>query len=140
MSFKLPMPGGGGCTQYLPVHIFIYKYVQLTSLQVRRVRWSRSQRVSYAPPPPLGAELQPAEPWEVSSTASMKEASIAAGVECAILGRGAEPPHFWGLLIWLEPGLSHDTWVHYDATMCLPCLVCSALPVLPFLRFGLFVL
>ena len=52
---------------------------------------------------------------------------------CAVLGRGADPPpRFWGLLIWLEPGLSHVTWVHYDATMCLACLVCSVLPVLHF--------
>ena len=37
-------------------------------------------------------------------------------------------------------GLSHVTWVHYDATMWLPCLVCSILPFLHFLRFDLFVL
>ena len=36
---------------------------------------------------------------------------------CSVLGRGAEPPHIWVLLIWLEPGISHVTWVHYDATM-----------------------
>ena len=42
--------------------------------------------------------------------------------------------------IWLEPGISHVTWVHYDATMCLPCFVCSILPVLHFLRFDLCVL
>ena len=65
-------------------------------------------------------------------------ADIAVG--CAVLGRGAEPTQFWVLLIWLEPGISHVTWVHYDATMCLACLVCSVLPVLHFLRFGLFVL
>ena len=59
---------------------------------------------------------------------------------CSVLGRGAEPPQFWVLLIWLEPGISHVTWVHYDATMCLPCFVCSILPVLHFLRFDLFVL
>ena len=52
---------------------------------------------------------------------------------CAVLGRGAEPPLFWGLLIWLEPGLSPVTLVHYDATMCLACFVCSVLPVLHFL-------
>ena len=52
---------------------------------------------------------------------------------CAVLGRGAEPPQNLGLLLWLEPGLSHVTWVHYDATMCLACLVCSVLPVLHFL-------
>ena len=51
----------------------------------------------------------------------------------AVLGRGAEPPQFWGLLIWLETGFSHVTWVHYDATMCLAFLVCSVLPVLHFL-------
>ena len=61
-------------------------------------------------------------------------------VGCAVLGRGAEPPQFWVLLIWLEPGISHVTWVHYDATMCLACFVCSILPVLHFLRFGLCVL
>ena len=61
-------------------------------------------------------------------------------VGCAVLGRGAEPPQFWGLLIWLEPGLSHVTWVHCDATMCLAGLVCSILALLHFLRFGLFVL
>ena len=44
---------------------------------------------------------------------------------CTVLGRGAEPPQFWVLLMWLEPGISHVTWVHYDATMCLPCFVCS---------------
>ena len=59
---------------------------------------------------------------------------------CAVLGRGAEPPHFGGWLLLLEPGLSHVTWVHYDATMCLACLVCSISPVLQFLRFDLFVL
>ena len=59
---------------------------------------------------------------------------------CSVLGRGAEPPQFWVLLIWLEPGISHVTWVHYDATMCLACFVCSILPVLHFLRFDLFVL
>ena len=62
------------------------------------------------------------------------------GVGCSVLGRGAEPPQFWVLLIWLEPGISHVTWVHYDATMCLPCIVCSILPVLHFLRFDLCVL
>ena len=36
---------------------------------------------------------------------------------CAVLGRGAESPRFWRLSIWLEPGLSHVTWVHNDATM-----------------------
>ena len=61
-------------------------------------------------------------------------------VGCSVLGHGAEPPQFWVLLIWLEPGISHVTWVHFDATMCLPCFVCSILPVLHFLRFDLFVL
>ena len=61
-------------------------------------------------------------------------------VGCSVLGRGAEPPQFWVLLIWLEPGISHVTWVHHDATMCLPCFVCSILPVLHFLRFDLCVL
>ena len=61
-------------------------------------------------------------------------------VGCSILGRRAEPPQFWVLLIWLEPGISHVTWVHYDATMCLACFVCSILPVLHFLRFDLCVL
>ena len=61
-------------------------------------------------------------------------------VGCSVLGRGAEPPQFWVLLIWLEPGISHVTWVHYDATMCLPCFVCSILPVLHFWRFDLCVL
>ena len=67
---------------------------------------------------------------------------VAAGwrMGCSVLGRGAEPPQFWVLLIWLEPGISHVTWVHYDATMCLPCFVCSILPVLHFLRFDLCVL
>ena len=63
-----------------------------------------------------------------------------AHMACAVLGRGAEPPQFWVLLIWLDPGSSHVTWVHYDATMCLACFVCSILPVLHFLRFGLCVL
>ena len=66
--------------------------------------------------------------------------NVAHLVGCSILGRGAEPPQFWVLLIWLEPGISHVTWVHYDATMCLPCFVCSILPVLHFLRFDLCVL
>ena len=26
-------------------------------------------------------------------------------VGCVVLGRGAEPPQFWVLLIWLEPGI-----------------------------------
>ena len=59
---------------------------------------------------------------------------------CVVVGRGAEPPQFWMLLIWLQPGISHVTWVHYDATLCLACFVCSILPVLHFLRIGLFVL
>ena len=61
-------------------------------------------------------------------------------VACAVLGRGGEPPRFWGLSIWPPPGLSHVTWVHYDATMCLACLICWVLLVLYFLRFGLLVL
>ena len=57
MLLKLLMPGGGGgCRQnlciYVYVHIFIYKYVQITSVQVRWDERSRSQRESYAPPPP----------------------------------------------------------------------------------------
>ena len=59
---------------------------------------------------------------------------------CSVLGGGAEPHQFWVLLIWLEPGISHVTWVQYDATMCLPCFVCSILPVLHFLQFDLCVL
>ena len=59
---------------------------------------------------------------------------VGSPVGCSVLGRGAEPPQFWVLLIWLEPGISHVTWVHYDATMC------SILPVLHFLRFDLCVL
>ena len=70
----------------------------------------------------------------------LQEAEQRAQLGCAVLGRGAEPPQFWVLLIWLEPGISHVTWVHYDATMCLACLVCSVLPILHFLRFGLCVL
>ena len=63
-------------------------------------------------------------------------------IGCAALGCGAEPPppQFWGLSIWLEPGLSRVTWVHYDATMCFACLVRSVLPVWHFLRFGRVVL
>ena len=54
------------------------------------------------------------------------------GMRCSRAWCG-KPPQFWGLLIWSEPGLSHVTWVHYDATMCLACLVCWVLPVLHFL-------
>ena len=72
--------------------------------------------------------------------ASTEDEERSAEVGCSVLGRGAEPPQFWVLLIWLEPGISHVTWVHYDATMCLPCFVCSILPVLHFLRFDLCVL
>ena len=50
---------------------------------------------------------------------------------CSVLGRGTEPPQFWVLLIWLEPGISHVTWVHYDATMCPACFVCSVEPDAP---------
>ena len=50
MLFKLPMPGGGG-RQYLHVHIFIYKYVQISSVHVRWDRRSRCQRQSYPPAP-----------------------------------------------------------------------------------------
>ena len=75
-----------------------------------------------------------------SDALSIAESVDILALGCAVLGRGAEPPQFWVLLIWLEPGISHVTWVHYDATMCLACLVCSVLPVLHFLRFGLFVL
>ena len=32
------------------------------------------------PPPPLGADLRPSEPWELCSTASTKLASIASAV------------------------------------------------------------
>ena len=63
-----------------------------------------------------------------------------AAVGCSVPGRGAEPPQFWVLLIWLEPGISHVTWVHYDATMCLACFGCWILPVLQFLHFDLCVL
>ena len=77
----------------------------------------------------------------MASTANHNESSTKrTPVGCSVLGRGAEPPQFWVLLIWLEPGISHVTWVHYDATMCLPCFVCSILPVLHFLRFDLCVL
>ena len=62
---------------------------------------------------------------------SVKEVEFAGHVVghvgCSVLGRGAEPPQFWVLLIWLEPGISHVTWVHYDATMCLAC---NAVPCL----------
>ena len=54
-------------------------------------------------------------------------------VGCTVVGRGVEPPQCWWLLLWLEPGPSHVTWVHYDASMCLACLICSVLPVLHFL-------
>ena len=63
---------------------------------------------------------------------------LADGMRCS-RGWSGTPPNL-GLLIWLEPGLSHVTWVDYDATMCLACLVCSILLVLHHLRFGLFVL
>ena len=59
---------------------------------------------------------------------------------CSVPGRGAAPPQFWVLLIWFEPEISHVTWVHYDATMCLACFVSSILPVLHFLQFDLCVL
>ena len=59
---------------------------------------------------------------------------------CSVLGRGAEPPQSWLLVIWFEPGISQVTRVHYDATMCLACFVCPILPVLHFLRFDLCVL
>ena len=72
--------------------------------------------------------------------AQVNAALAAKGLGCSVLGRGAEPPQFWVLLIRLEPGISHVTWVHYDATMCLPGFVCSILPVLHFLRFDLCVL
>ena len=60
------------------------------------------------------------------------------GMRCSRAWCGTPP--IWLLLIWLEPGMSHVTWVHYDATMCLACPVCSVLLVWHFLRFGLFVL
>ena len=53
---------------------------------------------------------------------------------CSVLGRGAEPPQFWVLLIWLEPGISHVTWVHYDATINVPCMF----RLLDIARFALF--
>ena len=68
--------------------------------------------------------------WAPVSRAGWDDKIYEVTMECAVLGRGAEAPQFWGLLIWLEPGLSHVTWVHYDATMCLACLVCSILLVL----------
>ena len=43
------------------------------------------------PPPPARAELWPAEPWELCSTASTKEASIAADVRR--WGGGVLPAH-----------------------------------------------
>ena len=55
------------------------------------------------------------------------------GVGCAVLGRGAEPPEFWVLLIWLEPGISHVTWVHYDLNN-VPCMS----RLLGIARFALF--
>ena len=52
---------------------------------------------------------------------------------CAVLGCGAEPPQIGVLFIWLEPGISHVTWVHYDATICLPYF-----GLLDIARFALF--
>ena len=60
------------------------------------------------------------------------------GMRCPRAWCGIHPS--FGLSIWLEPGLSCVTWVHYDASLCRPCLVCSVLHVLHFLRFGPFVL
>ena len=76
---------------------------------------------------------RPAQEWKMVDMAALL-------LGCSVLGRGAEPPQFWVLLIWLEPGISHVTWVHYDATMCLACFFCSILPVLHLLRFDLCVL
>ena len=84
--------------------------------------------------------LSPADILNVPDKELVDQFDRALGMGCSVLGRGAEPPQFWVLLIWLEPGISHVTWVHYDATMCLPCFVCSILPVLHFLRFDLCVL
>ena len=39
----------------------------------------------------------------------------------------ANPQIFLGVVNMVALG---GTWVHYDATMCLPCLVCSILPIL----------
>ena len=90
----------------------------------------------------LGVRAQYAPGAGTARTKLMQRYRLTAAeaVGWSVLGRGAEPPQFWVLLIWLEPGISHVTWVHYDATMCLPCFVCSILPVLHFLRFDLFVL
>ena len=86
------------------------------------------------PSPDGGGDL---EFWGPRTAGCSGLGSIPMG--CVVLGRGAEAPRLGGLSIWLEAGLSHVTWVHYDATMCLPCPVCSVLLVLHFLRFGLFV-
>ena len=87
----------------------------------------------YVDPVPVGR-------GDVASAPSDLACTNGKDMGCSVLGRGAEPPQFWVLLIWLEPGISHVTWVHYDATMCFPCFVCSILPVLHFLRFDLCVL
>ena len=49
---------GGGGRQYLYVHIFIYKYVQITFVQVIWDRRSRGQGQSFKPP--RGGQLRPA--------------------------------------------------------------------------------
>ena len=90
--------------------------------------------------PPLIGEAEEVVAAEPMGAFNRDPNDLVLTMGCSVLGRGAEPPQFWVLLIWLEPGISHVTWVHYDATMCLPCFVCSVLPVLHFLRFDLCVL
>ena len=71
MSFKLPMPMGGGCKRYLHVHIFIYKYVQKNPCGLDGTGGPEVKGRA-TPPHPPEAQVRPAELWELCSTASRK--------------------------------------------------------------------
>ena len=104
--------GGSSSRQDLHVHIFIYSYVQITSVQVRWDRRSRSQRQSCALPPlyPSRARLQPAQPCELCSIASAKPASIAGAVRRWGGGGGCWPNSSGAAVTRARSGAKCATW------------------------------
>ena len=83
-------------------------------------------------PPALLFRVASQANWSVQSCVRFSNRSVNMG--CAVLGRRAEPPQFFGLLIWLEPGLSHVHWctmmqqcaLHVSfARYCLFCTFCD---------------
>ena len=66
------------------------------------------------PPPPLPPLRLPLSPFACLPPDFLALLCLCPRlVGWGALGRGAEPPRFCGLSIWLEPGLSRVTWLYY---------------------------